>query len=299
MRPTAAHGQMTVPATAGCPAVVTAPRPAAYCHMMRRVGLMAVAIVLAGSGTALACSCVAQSDAKLRAYADAVFAGTVAARVDRNLGPGVSSADPIEYAFAVERSAKGNVADSQVVMSARSGATCGCNFPVGGRFVVFASLRDGVLWANVCGGSRALAAGESPFALRRVAVFGTYRGRVQRLIATVRPGEHPGRGAARILVARHPARANLIATAIPRGTRLLGYHAGSGTVRLRLSRQFARLSGQPLRLALAQIVFTMSDLPGVQRVRVRTELGPIPGFDRPLTVADFRRRTRAAPPTFR
>ncbi len=251
---------------------------------------MAVAIALIGSGSAVACSCVGQSDAKLRAQADAVFAGTVTARVDRNPGPGISSADPIEYTFAVERTAKGTDGDSQVVMSARSDATCGCSFPVGERFVVFASRRDGVLWANLCGGSRPLAVGEPPFALRRVAVFGTYRDRVERTLARLRPGEHPGRGAARILVARHPPRTHLVTTAIPRGTRLLGYHAGAGTVRLRLSRQFAELSGRRLRLALAQIVFTMSDLPGVQRVRVRTTLGPIPGFERPLTVADFRRQ---------
>lgn len=255
---------------------------------MHRVVMLTVAIVLAGSGTAVACSCIGQSDAKLRAQADAVFAGTVTARVDRNPGPAISSADPIEYTFAVEQTAKGVVADSQVVWSARSDAMCGCTFPLGERFVVLAYRRDGVLRASVCGGSRPLAAGEPPFVLRTVAIFGTYRDRALQTLARLRPGEHPGRGAARILVARHPAPTNTIGTAIPRGTRLLGYNAGGGTVRLRLSRRFAELSGP--RLALAQIVFTMSDLPGVQRVRVLTEDGPIPGFARPLTVADFRRQ---------
>jgi hypothetical protein len=251
---------------------------------------MAVAMALVGSGSAVACSCIPQSDAKLRAQADAIFSGTVTARLDRNPGPSISSADPIEYTFAVERTAKGTVTDSQVVTSARDGATCGCSFPVGQRFAVYANRRDGVLWANVCGGSRPLAAGEPPFALRWVAVFGTYRGRVQQAIAKLQPGEHPGRGAARIVITRHPQSTNPITTAIPRGTRLLGYHAGGGTVRLKLSRAFANLSGRRLRLALAQIVFTMGDLPGVQRVRVRTELGAIPGFDRPLTVANFSRQ---------
>lgn len=194
-----------------------------------------------------------------------------------------------DYTFAVERGAKGAVAGSQVMISTSSFSSCGCTFPADQRWVVYASRQDGLLWASACGGSRPLGVGESPFALRRVAVFGIFRDRVQLTIATVRPGRHPGREAARIVVARQPTPTNLIGTAIPRGTRLLGYNAGGGTVRLRLSRRFSELSGARLRLALAQIVLTMSDLPGVQRVRVLTELGPIPGFDRPLTVADFRR----------
>jgi hypothetical protein len=265
---------------------------------MRRISL-AVMLVLIGAGNALACSCVGQSDAKYRRAADVIFAGTVTSSADPNPGPIISSADPITYTFAVERSAKGVVGATQEVVSARNGASCGCSFATGGRYVVYATLARGVPWANLCGGSRDLAANEPPFALWRVATFGTYAGRVARVIGTVRRGEHPGLAAFRILLADgFSGTGGGSATASPRGTRLLRYHANDGTVRITLSRRFARLAGAPLRLALAQIVFTASDLPGVRRVHVRTALGPLPGFDRPLTVADFRRESspRRLPP---
>lgn len=233
----------------------------------------------------------AQSDAEYRRAADAVFAGTVIAISDPNPGPVRSSADPITFTFAVERSGKGAAAASQDVVSARDGASCGCDFVNGGHYLVYATRTGGVPRASICGGSRPLTATEPPFALRRVAVFGSFAGRVTPTIGTVRRGEHPGRGALRILLAGEFSRAGGPGTEVPRGTRLIAYHANDGTVRVTLSRPFARLTGARLRLALAQIVFTVSDLPGVQRVRVRTELGPVPGFNRPLTVADVRRQS--------
>ena len=122
-----------------------------------------------------------------------------------------------------------------------------------------------------------------------MAVYGAYADHVTRVIGTTRRGEHPGRGAFRILLADEFSRTNPgVATAIPRGTRLRTYRAGSGTVRITLSQRFARLTGKRLRLALAQIVFTASDLPGARRVLVRTEAGALTGFHRPLTTADFR-----------
>lgn len=254
---------------------------------MRRISLTVI-VFLVGAGSALACSCADRSDAKHRQAADAVFAGTVVAISDPNPGPIISSVDPITYTFMVERSAKGVVGAMQEVVSARGGASCGCSFAQGARYVVYAGLEGGALRANLCGGTRELTASEPPFTLRRVAVYGAYAGRVIPTIASIRRGEHPGRGALRILLANHSARTNPFATAIPRGTRLLGYHANDGTVRLTLSRRFARLSGPRLRLALAQIVFTATDLPGTRGVLVRTEVGALPGFRGPLTPADFR-----------
>lgn len=52
---------------------------------------------------------------------------------------------------------------------------------------------------------------------------------------------------------------------------------------------FATTSPAALRLAPAQIVFTAAGMPGVVAIRVRTGAGAIPGFDRVLTVRDFRR----------
>ena len=256
---------------------------------MRRI-VLTVIVVLVGAGNAVACSCLAESDAKYRRAADVVFAGTVVAISDPNPGPVRSSADPITFTFAVERAAKGAVGARLDVVSARDGASCGCDFAEGRRYLVYATLDGGALRANICGGSRRLTPAEPPLALRRVAVFGTLADHVTRTIGSVRRGEHPGRGGFRLLLADDFSRTTRLTTAIPRGTRLLRYHAGGGTVRIDLSRPFARLSGARLRLALAQLVFTASDLPGVRRVRVWTELGPVPGFDRPLTVADFRRQ---------
>ena len=262
---------------------------------MRGISL-SVIVFLVGAGNVLACTCPVRSDPENRQSADVIFAGTVASIADPNPGPSISGGDPIMYTFAVERSAKGVVGATQEVVSARSGATCGCQFAMGKRYVVYATLDGGVFRAGLCGGSRALTANEPPFALRRVAAYGTRAGHVDRVIGNVRRGERPGLAAFRILLAGVFG-TNGPATAIPRGTRLLGYHANDGTVRITLSPQFARLAGAPLRLALAQIVFTASELPGVQRVRVRTTLGPLTGFDRQLTVADFRReRSRAGMP---
>lgn len=255
---------------------------------MRRI-VLTLFVVLVGAGNAVACSCAAVSDARYRRAADAVFAGTVVAISDPNPGPGVSSADPITFTFAVERVAKGATDIQQEVVSARDSASCGCDFAQGGRYVVYATRDGGTLRASACGGSRPLVQGEPPFALRRVAVFGSYADHVTKTIATVRRGEHPGRGALRLLLADGFVGTNGgLATAIPRGTRLVGYRTGGGTVRVTLSRRLARLSGARLRLALAQIVFTASDLPGVRRVLVRTPAGALSGFHRTLTTADFR-----------
>ena len=68
---------------------------------------------------------------------------------------------------------------------------------------------------------------------------------------------------------------------------VFGAGVAAGTVRVTLSRRFATLSGRRLRRALAQVVLTVDATPGIERVRVRTELGALPGFDRPLATADF------------
>jgi hypothetical protein len=63
--------------------------------------------------------------------------------------------------------------------------------------------------------------------------------------------------------------------------------SGCDNARVTLSRHFATLAGRQLRRALAQVVFTASDFPGIELVRFRTEVGALRGFDHPLTMADF------------
>jgi hypothetical protein len=60
-----------------------------------------------------------------------------------------------------------------------------------------------------------------------------------------------------------------------------------------LSQRFAATPAAAMPLALAQVVFTASGLPGVRSVRVRTQAGPIAGYARPLRRADFRRQAGA------
>lgn len=123
---------------------------------------------------AAACSCVASSDAAQLQAADAVFVGTVLGSEDpsepRNDGV-VSSADPIDFSFAVERTDKGDLFTEEVVTTARSGASCGAEIGEG-RYLVYAIWDGDELSTDLCGGTRpvdesdpvpsSLGAGRSP-----------------------------------------------------------------------------------------------------------------------------------------
>ena len=221
-----------------------------------------------------------------------VFAGTARAVTDPNPAPGFSSADPITWTFSVEQTAKGTTEPNQQVVSGRAEASCGLAFVLGHRYVVYAVRVDGTLRTSLCSGTRELTPTEPPFALRRVGVYVYSSSRAPQRFATesigmARIGERPGPAALRLLLTPRFMRDNNVTTEIPAGTRVVSYRAASGTVRVTLSRRFATLSGRRLRRALAQVVLTVDALPGIERVRVRTELGALPGFDRPLATADF------------
>ncbi len=251
------------------------------------VGIVTAAL---GAGVATACQCVSRTDIEYRRQADVVFAGTARAVTDPNPAPGFSSADPITWTFSVEQTAKGTTEPNQQVVSGRAEASCGLAFVLGHRYVVYAVRVDGTLRTSLCSGTRELTPTEPPFALRWIGVYVYSSSRALQAferIGMARIGERPGPAALRLLLTPRFMRDNNVTTEIPAGTRVVSYRAASGTVRVTLSRRFATLSGRRLRRALAQVVLTVDALPGIERVRVRTELGALPGFDRPLATADF------------
>jgi hypothetical protein len=60
-----------------------------------------------------------------------------------------------------------------------------------------------------------------------------------------------------------------IVTAIPTGTELLSTRRSGTTLFIDITDQITELTGEALTLAVAQIVFTASELPGVRTVRLR------------------------------
>lgn len=136
---------------------------------MRRVaillsGLMlgSVAAVL-GAAPACACSCAGAPEAELAATATAIFVGTLVDRQVDDSQPIISSGDPAWLTFEVHQVYRGEVAASQVVVTARDGATCGLELSGTGPFLVFAEAgwagEPGTLSASLCGGTRPLADG--------------------------------------------------------------------------------------------------------------------------------------------
>lgn len=84
------------------------------------------------------------------------------------------------------------------------------------------------------------------------------------------------------------------ATAIARGTRLLSVDRDGDVVELRLSSAFTRTPERQLPLALAQLVFTVTEAAGVERARIEAAGGTVPLVDgngrvlrRPLARSDF------------
>jgi spore germination protein GerM len=94
-------------------------------------------------------------------------------------------------------------------------------------------------------------------------------------------------------------------SAIPVGTQLRSATATSTTMRVDLSDDILQLSGSDLVDALAQIVFTASEYPGVTQVRVDVDgvVQQLPGGDGtlqsdPLDVYDFPGRVASAQPSY-
>ena len=146
---------------------------------MHRAALVrfGICLVMAGAtiptlavGPAHACSCTGRTDAEAFREARAVFTGTLISREAPNEGAAMqSSADPVFYTFSVDRvykNYKGRITNPQRVESVVDGASCGLELRGVGPFVIFTSSRPFVTlpYAGLCGGTRALKAGEQlPF----------------------------------------------------------------------------------------------------------------------------------------
>jgi spore germination protein GerM len=94
-------------------------------------------------------------------------------------------------------------------------------------------------------------------------------------------------------------------SAVPAGTRLLSAKLQAGTLRIDVSKELLQLSGSDLVDALAQIVFTTSELDGVRAVKLLVEgadqqwpagNGALQGAA--LTVYDYPGRVASAQPDY-
>lgn len=85
-----------------------------------------------------------------------------------------------------------------------------------------------------------------------------------------------------------------VTSSIPADTQVLGVTLEDGTLTVDLSEEFQTVSGEPLILAVAQIVFTASAMPAVEDVAFRIEGEPITvpdaegtELDRPARRSDY------------
>jgi hypothetical protein len=119
-----------------------------------------MAVLVAGAlsavpvSTALACSCAQASIQESVGFADVVFTGTATAVEAPPPGDVVSTADPIHYAFDVDKVFKGERIDAEIVAStAMDGASCGTSFGIDERWLVFANITEGEIWTGLCSGN--------------------------------------------------------------------------------------------------------------------------------------------------
>ena len=112
-----------------------------------------------------------QTGAQQAARADVVFGGTVTVIEPPITGLTFSSADPMSIRFSVDAVYKGDATRTYWVSSARSGASCGFEFLVGKRYMVFARMSGDRVETDLCSGtlqggldpaSVALPAGHAP-----------------------------------------------------------------------------------------------------------------------------------------
>lgn len=139
----------------------------------------------------------------------------------------------------------------------------------------------------------------APDALRAVTIyFGDAEAtRVVPVTRYVDPDSGLARGAVRALLAGPDAaeRARGLSTAIPPSTRLLGLAIRDSAATVDLTRAFEAGGGSTsIRMRLAQLVYTLTQLPGVRRVRLHLEGEGVQVFSgegldvsRPLERGDF------------
>jgi hypothetical protein len=119
--------------------------------------LAAITVVVAVPSSAYACSCVDDSLRDHLQDADVVVQGTIEDRDE--LGDPFriirSSGDKVVYDVSVDRVYKGASGPVTRIHSVVSGASCGLEVRVGGRYILFADRHgaDQKLWGNLCGGT--------------------------------------------------------------------------------------------------------------------------------------------------
>ncbi len=111
-------------------------------------------VMVATAPTALACSCAIVGGPAQIDSATVVFSGRALSH-DEGAGAVVSSADPVPWTFAVDRVYRGTAAARQVVVTARSSASCGAELLDGREYLVFGS--GDPVSTTLCGGTQELA----------------------------------------------------------------------------------------------------------------------------------------------
>ncbi len=128
---------------------------------MLAAGIVLLAFAWFDAPPAAACSCaVGGGDRSAFEQADVVFVGDMSDYERRSVGEA-------RWTFTVSQVYKGEVAKTQPIVSAFSGATCGLELPKRGEFLVFASggagpgsdPGAGEYYAGLCGGTRSTTAG--------------------------------------------------------------------------------------------------------------------------------------------
>jgi len=125
---------------------------------MRRIlgaSLLAPFLGLAGASPVVACSCLPPPPPVIALIgADAVFEGIVTAiklEVKADEDPNsISSADLMRVSFRVLRAWKGLETAEAVVFTARDSASCGYDFEIGVRYLVYASQGRYGLGTGAC-----------------------------------------------------------------------------------------------------------------------------------------------------
>lgn len=153
--------------------VATRPRLRAMRVARALLALFLVAgLHLAAAMPASACSCFPAAERDDFGRASAIFVGDITAYTPPVPLLGTSNVAAV-WTFRVAEVYKGEVAAIQDVASPVSGASCGWELPPGGRFLVYASSDSGsvaspvpgvVLYAHLCGGTRAISEGPVPAA---------------------------------------------------------------------------------------------------------------------------------------
>ena len=135
-----------------------------------------VVAAVAGGHPVWACSCATFTDEEALGDANVVFTGTLVEIVTPP-GDTWTSTDPERFIFDVDQVYKGEAVQTQTIVTARDGASCGLEIQGPGPFLVYATFTDSIVtgavdgefYSNLCSGTRAVADAALP------ARFGTGR----------------------------------------------------------------------------------------------------------------------------